>query len=125
MPYTKHILLDRTMQEEAHGIGFAPEVPFLPSLEERAQIEREQVLHTALGGLQQMKDFWHSGDSTKRAFVMKYCSDVQEWLNYLYFDSAFLSFGSDVGFENPAPDWDNEARRTNDRVWEVYHEAAF
>jgi hypothetical protein len=125
MSFTKHILLDRTMQEEAHGIGFAPETSFLPSLEERAQIEREHSLQTALEGLQRMKDFWHSGDHAKRALAIKYCSDVQEWFLYLFHDSHFLSFGSDVGFDNPEPDWDNEARNANDRIWEVYHEAAF
>ena len=121
MSYTKNIVLDRAMQEEPHGIGFSPNVPFLPSVEELAQIEREQHLQQALESVQTMKEFWQSGDRVKMAFAMKFCSDVQEWLNYLYFDSDFLSFGSDEGFASPEPDWDNLARELDDRMWEVCH----
>ena len=84
MSTTKNILLDKAMQEEPHGFGFSPQVPFLPTLEETAQIEREQALHNALDSIRTMKEFWKSGDRVKMAFVMKFCSDVQEWLNYLY-----------------------------------------
>ncbi|MCU0426684.1 MAG: hypothetical protein MUF71_13770 [Candidatus Kapabacteria bacterium] len=119
MSYTKNIVLDRAMQEEPHGIGAMPEIPFLPTLEELAQIEREQALHNALESIRTMKEFWKSGDRVKMAFVMKFCSDVQEWLNYLYYDSDFLSFGSDENFASPEPDWDNEVRRLDDAAWEV------
>ncbi|TAE29145.1 MAG: hypothetical protein EAZ92_07025 [Candidatus Kapaibacterium sp.] len=123
MSYTKNILLDKAMQEEPHGIGFSP-VPFLPTAEELAQIEREQALHNALESIRTMKEFWQSGDRVKMAFVMKFCSDVQEWLNYLYFDSDFLSFGSDENFDSPEPEpslrWrDNLARELDERAWEV------
>jgi hypothetical protein len=120
MSYTKNILLDKAMQEEPHGFGFSP-VPFLPTVEELAQIEREQHLQQALESVRTMKEFWQSGDRIKRAFVMKFCSDVQEWLNYLYYDSDFLSFGSDENFGSPEPDWDNEVRRLDDAAWEVFH----
>ena len=111
------------MQAEAHGFGATPAVPFMPSAEELAQIEREQALHFALEGIHTMKEFWQSGDRVKMAFAMKFCSDMQEWLNYLYYDSDFLSFGSDetVGIGSPEPDWDNEVRNLDDRMWEVCH----
>jgi hypothetical protein len=118
MSYTKNILLDRTMQAEAFGFGTTPAVP---SAEEAAQIEREQQLTAALESIHTMKEFWQSGDRVKMAFAMKFCSDVQEWLNYLYFDSDFLSFGSDEGFASPEPDYNNLARELDDRMWEVCH----
>lgn len=119
MSYTKNIVLDRAMQEEPHGFGTMPNAPFLPSAEELAQVEREQALNLALEGIRLMKEFWKSGDRVKMAFAMKFCSDVQEWLNYLYYDSDFLSFGSDENFGSPEPDWDNEVRRREDAAWEV------
>jgi hypothetical protein len=102
------------------------QVPFLLSADEYACIEREQAFNHAAEGLQRMKAFWKSGDEPKRALVMRYCSDVQEWLNCLYFDSDFLSFGSDPGFvscasASPEPDYDNAARELDDALWEVYH----
>jgi hypothetical protein len=123
MSYTKNILLDKAMQEEPHGFGFSP-VPFLPAIEtmaaeELAQIEREQALHNALESIRTMKEFWQSGDRVKMAFAMKFCSDVQEWLNYLYYDSDFLSFGSDENFGSPESDWDNEVRRREDAEYDV------
>jgi hypothetical protein len=121
MSYTKNILLDRAMQEQPHGFGISPAVPFMPTSDELAQIEREQHLQQALESVQTMKEFWQSGDRVKMAFAMKFCADVQEWLNYLYFDSDFLSFGSDEGFASPEPDWDNEVQRSDDRMWEVCH----
>lgn len=121
MSYTKNILLDRAMQEEPHGIGAMPEIPFLPTSEELAQIERDHGLHQALESVQTMKEFWQSGDRIKRAFVMKFCSNVQEWLNYLYYDSDFLSFGSDENYMSPEPDYNNLAREMDDRAWEVFH----
>jgi hypothetical protein len=114
-------LTKRIHEDELTNGSILRQDDFLPTMEERAQIEREHSLQTALDGLQRMKDFWHSGDNAKRALAIKYCSDVQEWFLYLFHDSHFLSFGSDVGFDNPEPDWDNEARKANERVWEVYH----
>jgi hypothetical protein len=101
------------------------QVPFLLSIEESACIEREQAFNHAIEGLQRMKAFWKSGDEPKRALVMRYCSDVQEWLNFLYFDSDFLSFGSDEDYMNPEPDYNNLAREMDERpietMWEVFH----
>ena len=119
MSYTKNILLDKAMQEEPHGIGIMPEIPTLISPDELAQRERDYALQEALGSIQTMKEFWQSGDRVKMAFVMKYCSEVQEWFMYLYNDSDFLSFGSDENFVSPEPDYDNEARRLDDALWEV------
>ena len=129
MSYTKNIVLDRAMQEEpCHrydgGFGTMPNVPFLPAIvtmaaEELAQVEREQALNVALEGIRLMKEFWKSGDRVKMAFAMKFCSDVQEWLNYLYYDSDFLSFGSDENFGSPEPDWDNEVRRREDADYDL------
>lgn len=119
MNTTKNILLDKAMQEEPHGIGFMPDVPFLLPPEELAQRERDFALQEALSGLQTMKEFWYSGDRVKMAFAMKFCSDVQEWFMYLYNDSAFLSFGSDENSMNPEPDYDNLAREMDNRRWEV------
>ena len=119
MSYTKNIVLDRAMQEEPHGIGFMPNVPFIPSAEELVQIEREQALNHALESIRTMKEFWKSGDRVKMAFAMKFFSDVQEWLNYLYFDSDFLSFGSDENFASPEKDWDNEVRRREDAEYDL------
>ena len=121
MSYNKHILLDRAMQAEAHGFGSSPAVPFLPTAEEAAQIElernaQEQALFLALQGIHTMQEFWQSGDRIKMAFAMKFCSEMQEWLTRLYFDSDFLSFGSDetVGVGSPEPDWNKEARRQHE-----------
>jgi hypothetical protein len=125
MSTTKNILLDKFMQEEPHGIGFMPDIPFLlPAIvtmasEELAQRERDFALQEALNSVQTMKDFWQSGDRVKRAFAMKFCSDVQEWLNSLYFDSDFLSFGSDEHFASPEEDWDNEVRRREDAEYDL------
>lgn len=129
MSYTKNIVLDRAMQEEPHGFGTMPNVPFLPAIvtmaaEELAQVEREQALNLALEGIRLMKEFWKSGDRVKMAFAMKFCSDVQEWLKYLYYDSDFLSFGSDENFGSPEPEpslrWrDNEVRRREDADYDL------
>jgi len=124
MSYTKNILLDKAMQEEPHGIGIMPESPNVISPDELAQRERDYALQEALGSVQTMKEFWQSGDRVKMAFVMKYCSEVQEWFMYLYNDSDFLSFGSDENFVSPEPEpslrWhDNLARELNESAWEV------
>jgi hypothetical protein len=106
------------MQEEPHGFGSLPNIPFLPTVEEIAQIEREQTFHRALESLRLMKEFWLSHDATKRAVAMRYLCDVQEWLNVLYFDSEFLSFGSDApqtrSAASPERDWNAEAQRMAD-----------
>jgi hypothetical protein len=115
MNSTKNILLDKAMQEEPHGIGNMNSI----SPDELAQRERDYALQEALSSVQTMKEFWQSGDRVKMAFVMKYCSEVQEWFVYLYNDSNFLSFGSDENFVSPEPDYDNEARRLDDALWEV------
>ncbi len=124
MSYTKNILLDKAMQEEPHGIGNMPEIPTTISPDELAQRERDYALQEALSGVQTMKEFWQShrndgGDRVKMAFVMKYCSEVQEWFMYLYNDSNFLSFGSDENYLSPEPDYDNLARELNESAWEV------
>lgn len=119
MSTTKNILLDKAMQEEQHGFGFLPETPTLISPDELAQRERDYALQEALNGVQTMKEFWQSGDRVKMAFVMKYCSEVQEWFMYLYNDSNFLSFGSDENYMSPEPDYDNLARELNESAWEV------
>ena len=119
MSSTKNILLDKSMQEEPHGIGAMPEKSSVFSPDDLAQRERDFALQHALEGVQTMKEFWQSGDRVKMAFAMKFCSDVQEWFNYLYFDSAFLSFGSDENYMNPEPDYDNLAREMDNRRWEV------
>lgn len=119
MNSTKNILLDKAMQEEPHGIGIMPEIPTLISPDELAQRERDYALQEALSSVQTMKEFWQSGDRVKMAFVMKYCSEVQEWFMYLYNDSNFLSFGSDENFVSPEPDYDNLARELNESAWEV------
>jgi hypothetical protein len=105
------------MQEEPHGIGLMPDVPFLLPPEELAQRERDFALQHALEGVQTMKEFWQSGDRVKMAFAMKFCSDVQEWFMYLYFDSNFLSFGSDENYASPEQDYDNEARRRSEAAF--------
>jgi hypothetical protein len=117
MSYTKNILLDKAMQEEPHGFGFLPEIPTTISPDELAQRERDYALQEALGSVQTMKEFWQSGDRVKMAFVMKYCSEVQEWFMYLYNDSNFLSFGSDENYVSPESDDDNEARRRSEAVF--------
>ena len=117
MNSTKNILLDKAMQEEPHGIGNMSESPTLISPDELAQRERDYALQEALNGVQTMKEFWQSGDRVKMAFVMKYCSEVQEWFLYLYNDSNFLSFGSDENFCSPEPDWDNEVRRCSEAAF--------
>jgi hypothetical protein len=114
-------LTKRIYDSELTNGSVVHQVPFLLSAEEYACIEREQAYNHAAEGLQRMKAFWKSGDEPKRALVMRYCSDVQEWLNCLYFDSGFLSFGSDPEFMNPEPDYDNAARELDDALWEVYH----
>ena len=123
MSYTKNILLDKAMQEEPHrhrydgSFGFLPEIPTVISPDELAQRERDYALQEALSSVQTMKEFWQSGDRVKMAFVMKYCSEVQEWFMYLYNDSDFLSFGSDENFVSPEPDYDNEARRHSEAAF--------
>jgi hypothetical protein len=113
MNTTKNILLDKSMQEEPHGVGNG----MIISPDELAQRERDFALQHALEGVQTMKEFWQSGDRVKMAFAMKFCSDVQEWLNYLYFDSNFLSFGSDENYASPEQDYDNEARRRSEAAF--------
>ena len=117
MNSTKNILLDKAMQEEPHGIGNMPEIPTLISPDELAQRERDYALQEALGSVQTMKEFWQSGDRVKMAFVMKYCSEVQEWFMYLYNDNDFLSFGSVENYVSPEQDDDNEARRHSEAAF--------
>jgi len=112
-------LTKRIYDDELTNGSVVMQIPYLPSSEDLAQIEREQLFNHAMEGLNRMKNFWSSYDDAKRAFAKQYCTEMQNWLRCLYFDSEFLSFGSDADFANPEPDWNNEARHLDDRTWEA------